>query len=202
MGTLGAGGTLRLHAATWADLGVWTGVGVPSVVLSLGQWQAQRRGYWAYLSTLGVLVPFQPNDQTTETLSVIETATARYGAQESRPEALGLSEGELDQLVHVSGPMVENRSETIAESESASALLALFAAVAETLGFTDTGSDAYAPVDAFRAFWNALPKPATPGMYPVANGSGSYSYLTASQVLQTIEATTSPGDTQFWISTT
>lgn len=200
MGTLNAGGSLRLHAATWADLGVWTGIGTPSPVYSFQQWTALRRGYWGYLASTGALAPYQPNDQTKEVLALVEAHADQINLREARGETVATSEVGTDSA-RTSGAMVEVLSETATPGEAGAGQLALFSALAEALGFTEAGSDQYAPVDPFSAFAGALPRPLQAGKYPMWSGS-AYVYKTASEVLQTIEAASSPGPGQFWIQST
>lgn len=160
MGTLDTGGTLRSHAATWADLGVWMGNGTPPLVVSLATWESTKTGYWARLDGAFGLVPFSPTAQTMELVSVAESAVARLSANErARAEALGLTETGLsflalrcvlaetvtigetasDAISH-STAVVESRVETLTVAEVVATLLAAIEARSESLTVSESGT--------------------------------------------------------------
>lgn len=164
MATLDIGGTLSLHRAMWADLGVWAGAGLPPRVVTLAEWEANRQGFWARLDGFAGIVPYTPTEQATERISVAESAVARLSMREiGRAESVGLTESHLTRFamraalsesitlgetrsdaLSQATSVTESRSETVTVSEVLTALVAYIEARVETVTLSESRTSTWA----------------------------------------------------------
>lgn len=145
-----------------------------------------------------------------ETISVTEVVDDAISAPlDETAEMLAFVEGRFDILLApIGGPLVETEidslglpayvAEALSVNEARTSAGGAREGRAEALSIGEDRIDTFYSTNDFGAVWAAMPKPATPGGFPLYL-AGAWTWVTPQQMLQRMESgTEQPG---FWINT-